>query len=145
MLETFFFLTIVLDGMFTLEVQTKKRVEFIDITSRVQEIISKDDIVDGVCYLFVPHTTVGVTINESADPHVVDDISHGLGSLFDSLSFKHGEGNSPAHIKSSLVGCSLPIQIENNRLLLGTWQGIFFCEFDGPRNRKLHIKIISTQ
>lgn len=124
-------------------VKTSRQVEFIDITSLIQEAVRKAGIKDGVCIVFVPHTTAGITINENADPSVVQDIIMELNKI---VPFKgqylHGEGNSPAHIKSSLIGCSLNIVVESGRLNLGTWQGVFFCEFDGPRNRKVHVKVI---
>ena len=124
-----------------INIQSKKKVEFIDITDKVQEIVSKEKIVNGFCYLFTPHTTAALTINENADPSVIDDIKMVLNKFLDSLSYSHVEGNSPAHIKSSMIGCSIDIFVEKNRLVLGTWQGIFFCEFDGPRNRKVYLKV----
>ena len=130
--------------MYKIEVRSKKKVELIDITDRVQNIVSRENLNEGMCRIFVPHTTAGLTINENADPSVVEDIAGGLSKLFDCMSFKHIEGNSPAHIKSSLIGCSLNILIEDKKLVLGTWQGIFFCEFDGPRSRKLYLGLKST-
>lgn len=125
-------------------IKTSKQVEFVEITRMVQEAVRKSGVKEGACIIFVPHTTAGITINENADPSVVQDIIMELNKI---VPFKdhylHGEGNSPAHIKSSLVGCSLNIIIESGRLGLGTWQGIFFCEFDGPRTRNVHIKVIS--
>jgi len=98
---------------------------------------------DGLCLLYVPHTTAAITINESADPSVKDDILMILNEIVPwEAKYRHHEGNSPAHVKSTLVGASELVAIENGRLVLGTWQGIFFCEFDGPRNRKLHINIM---
>jgi secondary thiamine-phosphate synthase enzyme len=100
---------------------------------------------DGICIVFIPHTTAGVTINENADPSVVQDIVMELNKIVLSKEpYRHKEGNSPAHIKASLVGCSQIVFIESGRLVLGTWQGIFFCEFDGPRHRKVHIKVMKT-
>lgn len=130
--------------IFEIELNTKKGSEFIDITEIVREKVAKADISDGICVIFVPHTTAGVTINENADPDVVKDIL----STFDKMvplsdtDYRHSEGNSAAHIKSSLLGSSATIIIENGQLKLGTWQGIYFCEFDGPRRRKVWIKII---
>jgi secondary thiamine-phosphate synthase enzyme len=96
-----------------------------------------------MCYIYTPHTTAAITINENADPDVQSDIVKGINKIVpESLSYDHAEGNSPAHIKSSLFGCSETIFIENGKLILGTWQGIYFCEFDGPRTRKVHIKIV---
>ena len=125
-----------------INVLSKKRVELIDITSHVQNIVKRSGVKEGVCYVYVPHTTAAVTINENADPSVINDIQNYLNKLvpFDG-PYSHAEGNSDAHIKTSLVGCSKIIVVTNGYLLLGTWQGIFFCEFDGPRNRKVHIKV----
>ncbi|MBW2683530.1 MAG: YjbQ family protein [Deltaproteobacteria bacterium] len=106
------------------------------------DIISKNSISSGICYLFNPHTTAGLTINEGADPDVCDDIIKGLLHIVPNLNYKHLEGNSPAHIMSSLVGTSLVIDIIDGKLHLGTWQRVFFCEFDGPRTRKVHWKIV---
>ena len=127
-----------------INVLSKKRIELIDITSHVQNIVKRSGIKEGVCYVYVPHTTAAVTINENADPNVINDIQNYLNKLvpFDG-PYSHAEGNSDAHIKTSLVGCSKSIVVTNGDLLLGTWQGIFFCEFDGPRNRKVHIKVIA--
>ena len=128
-----------------MNIQSKKKVEFIDITGKVQDIVSKEKIVDGMCYLFTPHTTAALTINENADPSVIEDIKMALNRFLDSMSFTHMEGNSPAHIKSSLIGCSMYIFVENKRLILGTWQGIFFCEFDGPRIRKVYLRLETSK
>lgn len=124
-------------------VQTKTRNEFIDITSDVQRLITKSNVNDGICYLYVPHTTAGITINENADPSVVNDIKNHLNKIVPSEGrYTHLEGNADAHIKSTLVGCSKTIFVNRSKLVLGTWQGIFFCEFDGPRSRKVYAKII---
>jgi secondary thiamine-phosphate synthase enzyme len=130
----------------TLQVRSSKQTEFIDITRLVQEIVQKAGVEDGLCILLVPHTTAAVTINENADPSVPRDIVMELNKIvpFEDR-YQHTEGNSPAHIKSSLIGCSQTLFIESGELLLGTWQGIFFCEFDGPRNRQVHIKVIRTE
>jgi len=130
----------------TLQVRSSKQTEFIDITRLVQEIVQKAGVEDGLCIFLVPHTTAAVTINENADPSVPRDILMELNKIvpFEDR-YQHTEGNSPAHIKSSLIGCSQTLFIESGKLLLGTWQGIFFCEFDGPRNRQVHIKIIRTE
>ena len=132
---------------FTMEkisVKTKGHCEFIDVTPGVQDIVRKSGVTSGVCYVFVPHTTAGITINENADPDVVRDIIAELEKIvpFED-NYAHGEGNSAAHIKSSMMGCSQTVLIEDGRLALGTWQSLFFCEFDGPRNRNLWIKILS--
>ncbi|MDP2971488.1 MAG: secondary thiamine-phosphate synthase enzyme YjbQ [Deltaproteobacteria bacterium] len=130
----------------TLQVRSSKQTEFIDITRLVQEIVQKAGVEGGLCILLVPHTTAAVTINENADPSVPKDILMELNKIvpFEDR-YQHTEGNSPAHIKSSLIGCSQTLFIESGKLLLGTWQGIFFCEFDGPRNRQVHIKVIRTE
>jgi secondary thiamine-phosphate synthase enzyme len=130
----------------TLQVRSSKQTEFIDITRLVQEIVQKAGVEDGLCILLVPHTTAAVTINENADPSVPRDILMELNKIvpFEDR-YQHTEGNSPAHIKSSLIGCSQTLFIKSGELLLGTWQGIFFCEFDGPRNRQVHIKVIRTE
>ena len=128
----------------TLQVATAKRTQFIDVSSLVEQEISKSKIKQGLCILHVPHTTAAITINENADPSVREDILRQLNILvpFDG-NYSHGEGNSAAHIKASILGCNLTLIIEQNRLALGTWQGIFFCEFDGPRRRKLMLKMLS--
>jgi secondary thiamine-phosphate synthase enzyme len=127
--------------MLTLPINTRHRSEMIDITSNVEEELKRSGLKDGVCFLFVPHTTAGITINESADPSVATDIQAMLNKLIPwEGSYRHLEGNSAAHIKSSLIGNSVMVFIESGHLKLGTWQGIFFCEFDGPRSRKLYIK-----
>jgi len=125
----------------TLSINTRGRSEMIDITPKVEEELKRSGLKDGVCFLFVPHTTAGITINESADPSVATDIQAMLNKLIPwEGSYRHLEGNSAAHIKSSLIGNSVMVFVESGHLKLGTWQGIFFCEFDGPRSRKLYIK-----
>jgi len=125
-------------------VKTNNREELIDITEMVKKAINESGVEDGMALIFVPHTTAAVTINENADPSVKRDIIYKLNKeIPQDEGYHHGEGNSDAHIKSSLVGASLQIIISGGRPLLGTWQGIHFCEFDGPRSRKLRIKIIS--
>ncbi|UCG34622.1 MAG: YjbQ family protein [Candidatus Omnitrophota bacterium] len=129
--------------MSTLHIQTKKRSEFIDITRDIQKAVNSQKINEGICVVFCPHTTAGLTINENADPCVKKDIISHLEELVpEDKPYSHSEGNSDSHIKSSLVGSSLNIIIENNQLVLGTWQGIYFCEFDGPRSRNVFIKAI---
>ncbi|MGA2519019.1 MAG: secondary thiamine-phosphate synthase enzyme YjbQ [Thermodesulfobacteriota bacterium] len=116
-----------------------------DITRSVHEAVRKMGVEDGVCIVFIPHTTAAVTINENADPSVVHDIVMELNKIIPfNDQYRHSEGNSPAHIKASLVGCSEIVFVESGELVLGTWQGIFFCEFDGPRNRKVHVKVVKT-
>jgi len=130
--------------MRTIEVKTQAREEFVDITARIREELVSSGVKDGICYVYVPHTTAAVTINESADPSVKDDILMTLRKIVpDSLPYRHSEGNSPAHVKASLIGASIKVIIEEGQLSLGTWQGIFFCEFDGPRSRSVFIKVTS--
>lgn len=125
--------------------ETKSRDEFIDITARVDKVVSESKIDSGLCLIYVSHTTAAVTVNENADPSVPKDITRKLGEIIPhSDGYDHLEGNSAAHIKSTLVGCSAVIPIESGRLYLGTWQAIFFCEFDGPRRRQFGVKIISS-
>jgi len=128
-----------------LEVQTKTREELVDITSKVQAEVERLGLKDGFCLVYVPHTTAGVTINEGADPSVKADLVMALSKIVsDSWPYRHGEGNSPAHVKSSLVGPSVLIPVEGKRLTLGTWQAVFFCEFDGPRRRKVGVSVAGT-
>ncbi|MBW2020909.1 MAG: YjbQ family protein [Deltaproteobacteria bacterium] len=127
----------------TLTVKTSAKTEFIDITRDIEEAIRSEGVDDGVCMLFVPHTTGAITINESADPSVKSDILMVLNKIVPwREAYRHLEGNSPAHIKASLIGPSEIIAVEGGRLRLGTWQGVFFCEFDGPRSRKVHIRLL---
>jgi secondary thiamine-phosphate synthase enzyme len=127
-----------------LSVRTRSKVEFQNITRAVQEVVDSSRIENGVCYVFVPHTTAAVTLNEQADPSVVEDIAEQLESIVPQQgNYHHSEGNSPAHIKASLVGSSQTVLVDDGRLVLGTWQGIFFCEFDGPRSRSVLVKILS--
>jgi secondary thiamine-phosphate synthase enzyme len=127
-----------------LNVKSRHRNEFIDITARVEEVLRDIGIKSGVCYVYVPHTTAGVTINEGADPSVQYDILNTLSNLIPHEGgYRHMEGNSDAHIKSSLVGASQYVVIDEGKLMLGTWQSVFFCEFDGPRHRRVALKFIS--
>jgi secondary thiamine-phosphate synthase enzyme len=127
-----------------IKVQTTSKSELIDLTSLVQDHVNKEKISKGFCVVFVPHTTAGVTINENADPDVPRDILASLEMAVPfNANYRHAEGNSAAHVKASLVGSSQLILIENGRLLLGTWQSIFFCEFDGPRTRKILVSVIA--
>lgn len=128
----------------TLTVQTSSQTEMVDVTGQVQKELSTSGVEEGRLTLYVPHTTAAVTINEGADPAVKDDILMVLNQIVPwKANYKHMEGNSPAHVKASLVGSSETVIISGGRLVLGTWQKIFFCEFDGPRNRKLHLQIAS--
>jgi secondary thiamine-phosphate synthase enzyme len=122
-------------------VQSKNREEMIDVTHQVQDAVKKLGLENGIVTVFTPHTTAAVTINENADPDVQRDILLGLRKIVsDQLDYRHAEGNSPAHIKSSLVGCSVQGMVKQGKLVLGTWQGIYFCEFDGPRSREVWVK-----
>lgn len=125
----------------SISVPTRRNEELIDVTSRVIDVINGSGISDGVVTCFVTHTTAGITINENADPSVVRDILFALERAVPDKGFKHAEGNSKAHVKSSMMGSSVQLILENGRLVLGTWQGIYFCEFDGPRNRKMMISV----
>jgi len=126
-----------------LDIRTRSRSELTDITSLVRDVVHKSKIENGLCNVFVPHTTAGVIINENADPSVKQDILTELDRLVPwEGNYSHGEGNAAAHIKASLVGSSQTIPIQNGDLLLGTWQGVFFAEFDGPRRREVWIRII---
>ncbi|NLJ84063.1 MAG: YjbQ family protein [Halanaerobiaceae bacterium] len=125
-----------------INVRTKSQTEFVDITREIRQIVKESGISDGLVTVFIPHTTAAVTINENADPDVVSDIIMEINKIIPFHdSYKHFEGNSAAHIKSSLFGVSESIIIADGELLLGTWQGIYFCEFDGPRHRKVFVKI----
>ena len=115
---------------------------FIDITRKVAEIVRRSQVRQGICQVFVPHTTAGVTINENADPDVVHDLLAALNTMAPALRYRHGEGNSPAHLKSLLTGSSVMVPIEDGAMQLGTWQGIYFCEYDGPRQRKVQVQIL---
>ncbi|MBT3191980.1 MAG: YjbQ family protein [Verrucomicrobia bacterium] len=127
--------------METLNVPTRSRTHFVDITREVQAAAERLGIRDGVVTVFVPHTTAGVTINENADPDVTADMELVLDRMVPwTGGYAHGEGNTAAHVKSSMMGPSLQVLIESGRLLLGTWQSIYFCEFDGPRTRKVWVK-----
>lgn len=128
------------------QVKTLEREILIDITNEISKIVHSSNVINGICTIFIPHTTAGIIINENADPSVSKDVIAFLNKLIPQggslgYRFRHGEGNSDAHIKASLIGPSLNIFINEKRLLLGTWQGIYFAEFDGPRNRKVLVKI----
>jgi secondary thiamine-phosphate synthase enzyme len=130
----------------TFQVKTSRKTDFIDITHSVQKVIVKSGVGKGVCHIFIPHTTAAVTINENADPSVIQDITMMLNKLIPSEDdYRHLEGNSPAHIKSSLMGCSNTVFVESGKLVLGTWQGIFLCEFDGPRSRKVYVNVMKEE
>ena len=128
-----------------INVKSRARTEFIDITEKVQEVLKDTGISSGICSIFVPHTTAAVTVNEGADPTVQRDIQTFLNKMvpFEG-DYQHREGNSSAHIKTALIGVSQTVLIDEGRLVLGTWQSIFFCEFDGPRHRRVALKIIAS-
>jgi len=128
----------------TISIQTNNRNEMIDITSQVSSLVTQSKVQDGIAMVYVPHTTAGVTINENADPDVIHDILQTLEELIphQRSGYRHAEGNSDAHVKASLTGSSVTVIIDKGRLVLGTWQSIFFCEFDGPRHRQLVVKVL---
>ena len=127
----------------TLSVRTNTRTELLDLTSQVQDVVNQSGVSEGLCHVFVPHTTAAVTINENADPSVKADILMVLNKIIsDREPYRHQEGNSPAHVKASVIGPHLTVLVSKGRLVLCTWQGIFFCEFDGPRSRRLHVKVV---
>lgn len=126
-----------------LSVKTSGRTDLVDITSTVAAVVKKSGVKSGMCYVYVPHTTAGVTINENADPSVREDIGMVLEGLVPwSGGYAHGEGNSAAHVKATLAGFTATVPVERGSMLLGTWQGIYFCEFDGPRSRKVLVKVV---
>lgn len=128
-------------GLESFNIRTKTHMEMVDITSAVEDLLRSSGCRDGYCYLFNPHTTAGLTINEGADPDVQKDIIEGLRHIVPlRFNYLHREGNSPSHIMATLTGSSLTVAVENGRLLLGTWQRIFFCEYDGPRTRTVHAR-----
>jgi len=127
-----------------LVVKTQRTEELVDLTDRLQQVVRQSGVQQGVCCVFVPHTTAGVTINEHADPDVVIDLLSALREMVPAdRPWRHGEGNSPAHVKASLMGADQRVWIQDGTLDLGTWQGVFFCEFDGPRTRRVRVRISS--
>ncbi|RKY41871.1 MAG: YjbQ family protein [Candidatus Makaraimicrobium thalassicum] len=125
-------------------IASTRTTQIIDITKDVADSVKRTAISNGICFVYVPHTTAAVTINENADPDVKSDIIMGLENIVpDDPGYAHAEGNSPAHIKSSIIGSSVNILIEDGQLVLGTWQGIYFCEFDGPRSRKVYVRVMA--
>lgn len=128
---------------FELNVSTRSHADFHEITDEVQRLVSGSKIKDGICYVYVPHTTAGVTINENADPDVKSDMLQALEKAvpWKQPFYQHGEGNSAAHVKASMMGFTAIVFIESGRLKLGTWQGIYLCEFDGPRSRKVWVRV----
>jgi secondary thiamine-phosphate synthase enzyme len=127
-----------------LEVRTSSRRQLVTITDRIQEVVRELGVEDGSCHVFVPHTTAAVTINENADPDVAHDIVTALGELVPDVRFHHAEGNSDAHFLSTLIGCSLTVPVVDGRLRLGTWQGVFFVELDGPRTRRVWVSATAS-
>jgi secondary thiamine-phosphate synthase enzyme len=128
-----------------LEIRTSRRTELVDITDRIQQAVTKSKLKQGICFIFIPHTTAGITINENADLSVKRDIINVLNRLVpEGADYSHSEGNADSHIRSSILGSSLNIFIEEGQLCLGTWQGIFFAEGDGPRRREVWVKLIAS-
>jgi secondary thiamine-phosphate synthase enzyme len=125
-----------------LDVRTENKRELRDITSRINEAISQSGVEQGLCHVFVPHTTAGLTLNENWDPDVRGDLIRALEALVPDVRFRHGEGNSPAHLLSSLVGASETLLVRDGQLVLGSWQGIYLAEFDGPRSRRVLVKVV---
>ncbi len=129
--------------IFEFKISTNDRTDFVDITDKIRRYITEQKIENGICTIFTPHTTAAITINENADPAVTHDMSLILDKMipWNSNQYRHMEGNSAAHVKSSMYGCSETVIISNGQLVLGTWQGIYFCDFDGPKSRRVLIKI----
>jgi secondary thiamine-phosphate synthase enzyme len=127
-------------------VETSSRVQMVDVTERVQKLIRQSSVMDGLVIIHIPHTTAAITVNEHADPDVKHDILAKLDALIPHMEnyYQHDEGNSDAHVKASLMGTSCTLLIENGKLVLGRWQGIFLCEFDGPRERRMNVKVVAT-
>ena len=129
--------------LYTLNVNTSQHTQMVDITAKVQKAVTESGVRDGICTVFIPHTTAAVTINENSDPDVVRDFTMEINKIVPwEDGYHHYEGNSAAHLKSSMIGFSEQVIIDNGRLVLGTWQAVYFCEFDGPRNRKVFVKIM---
>jgi secondary thiamine-phosphate synthase enzyme len=132
--------------MVTFEVRTRERAEFVDVSERVRQAVAGSGVRRGLCVVYCPHTTAAITVNENADPDVAHDILAWLNRAIPQLQadFRHGEGNSDSHLKASLVGSSATLLIEDGNLVLGRWQGVFFCEFDGPRTRTVHVQTVGS-
>jgi secondary thiamine-phosphate synthase enzyme len=132
--------------MQTLTVKTDRRTQLVDVTTQVQKLVAASGVENGICYLYVPHTTAAITINEHADPDVARDVEGALDRLIPKNGpYRHSEGNSDSHVKAVLVGASQSVFVQGGKLVLGRWQGIFFCEFDGPRERRLEVKVVPDQ
>ena len=130
--------------MQTLSVKTDRRTQFVDVTAQVQKAVASSGVGTGICYLYVPHTTAAITINECADPDVARDVEVALHRLVPvTWPYRHSEGNSDSHVKAVLVGASQILHVEGGKVVLGRWQGVFFCEFDGPRDRRLQVKVLA--
>ena len=129
-----------------LNVNTTMHTQMVNITGMIRKTVEENGFTDGICTVFVPHTTAGITINENADPDVVRDLTMELGKIVPwEDGYRHGEGNSAAHLKATLTGFSQQIIVENGKLVLGTWQGIWFCEYDGPRSRSVYVKLMGEK
>jgi len=130
--------------MQTLSVKTDRRTQLVDVTAQVQKAVAASGVATGICYLYVPHTTAAIAINECADPDVARDVEGALDRLIPTTGpYRHSEGNSDSHVKAVLVGASLTVPVEGGKLALGRWQGVFFREFDGPRERKLKVQVVA--
>jgi secondary thiamine-phosphate synthase enzyme len=130
--------------MQTITVKSDRRTQLLDVTAQVQKAVAASGVASGVCYLYVPHTTAGITINECADPDVARDVEGAFDRLVPKTGpYRHSEGNSDSHVKAVLVGSSQIVPVEGGKLALGRWQGVFFCEFDGPRERRLQVKVVA--
>jgi secondary thiamine-phosphate synthase enzyme len=130
--------------MQTLSVKTDRRTQLVDVTALVQKVVAASGVATGICYVYVPHTTAAITINECADPDVARDVEGAMDRLVSANGpYRHSEGNSDSHVKAILVGASQIIYVQGGKLVLGRWQGIFFCEFDGPRERHLQVKVVA--
>ena len=126
-----------------LELATRTHSELQDITSQVQKVVMESGVREGVCHVFVPHTTAGLTLNENWDPDVRGDLMRALAALVPNVSYRHGEGNSPAHLMATLVGANATLLVSEGRLVLGSWQGVYLAEFDGPRRRRVLVKVVA--
>ncbi|MBE0416321.1 MAG: YjbQ family protein [Coriobacteriia bacterium] len=128
--------------MTVIEVRTERREQFVDVTQRVAETVTSSGVAEGIAHIWCPHTTAAVTVNEAADPSVARDIVAGLARFVPrEAGWQHAEGNADAHVKASLLGASASVPVSGGRLALGTWQGVFFCEFDGPRTRRIEVRV----
>jgi secondary thiamine-phosphate synthase enzyme len=129
--------------MKTLKLETRSRVQMVDVTADIRKLVKDTGVMSGLCVVFCPHTTAGVTLNENSDPDVRTDFERALARTVPNEGFTHDEGNSDAHVKASLVGSSVQLLVENGKPVLGQWQAVYFCEFDGPRSRTLVVKVLA--